>query len=425
VTEDVALIADGRAVTRAELARASERWRDRDGARPVAIVADGSRDALVDTCALIELGVPLVPLHAASAPAERAAIERAIDVDVGAGVLAIVFTSGTTGRPRGAILERTAFAASARASARNLPWRDDDRWLLGMSLARIGGLSIVTRCLAARVPIVAHARFDPHAVLASIARDGVTRLSLVPTMLHDLLAIDRDNVLARARAILVGGAPAPRALLAECASRRVPVLATYGLTEACSQVATQAPRDPSALELGCGAPLDGISIAIVRDDGTPCAAEEIGRIVVRGPTLMRGYLGEPPHAGALDTRDLGMLDARGCLHVVGRRDDLVISGGENVYPSIVEAALLACTGVRGAIAFGVPDERWGERVAAIVAAARGFDERRAADELAALLPPYARPRLAWIVDELPPARDGKIARRELARTYADRLCPFP
>jgi O-succinylbenzoic acid--CoA ligase len=426
---ELALIGDDRALTYAELGalveRARERWRAHR--RPVALVATPSLDTIVDACALFELGVPVVPLHPRLPASERDAIERAIDVELDEprDVQAIVFTSGTTGAPRGALLERAAFAASARASARNLPWRDDDRWLLCMPLARIGGLSIVMRCLAARRAIVVHPRFDPHAVLASIARDAVTRLSVVPTMLHDLLAIDRDNALARTRAILLGGAPAPRALLVECAARRVPVLTTYGLTEACSQVTTQAPRDPGIVELGCGRPLDGTAIAIARDDGAASAPDEVGLIVVRAPTLMRGYLGAPPIGDAFVTGDLGRIDERGVLHVVGRADDVVISGGENVHPAAVEAALVECTGVRAAIAFGVDDERWGQRVVAVIAASDGFDEQRVADELALRLPPSARPRSACVVDALPAPVDGKLPRRAVARAFAARLRPFP
>ncbi|KYF82604.1 2-succinylbenzoate-CoA ligase, partial [Sorangium cellulosum] len=285
------------------------------------------------------------------------------------GDLAIVYTSGTTGRPKGAVLPRRAFLAAAEASAANLGVRDDDRWLLCMPLCHVGGLSIVTRCLLARRAVVLVPRFDPAAVLASIARDRATLLSVVPTMLLALLEADRDNVLARLRAVLVGGAGAPERALDECARRGVPALTTYGLTEACSQVTVQRPRDPRTREPGSGAPISGVELRIAG-----AGSDGVGRIEIRGPVLFRGYYRGPERApellvdgaGWFSTGDLGAVDAAGRLHVAARRSDLIVTGGENVYPAEVEQVLASCAGVAGAVVFGVQDERWGQVVAAAI-----------------------------------------------------------
>ena len=398
------------------------------GAGPGARVAlwGSTREAMLFTMlALIELGATLVPVHprltaVAAESLIRAAtpvrlfleddldelMGRAQDeapmtarsaIDPGS-ALAILHTSGTTGRPKGAVLSRGAFVASATASAENLGFRDDDRWLLAMPLCHVGGLSIVTRCVLARGAIVLHECFDEEATLAAIDRDGVTLLSLVPTMLRRLLEVDRSNLLARARAILVGGAACPTSLLEECARRGVPSLTTYGLTEACAQVTCQRPRDAGTAESGCGAPLAGTSVRCVD-----------GRIQVRGPTMMDGYLGMAPlHPGAwFDTGDLGNIDDQGRLHVHARRLDLIVTGGENVYPAEVEAALESCAGVRRAFVFGIPDPEWGE----LVACAIERDPSRAASEpelflaMSRVLATHKRPRRVCFVETLPMAGD--------------------
>ena len=146
----------------------------------------------------------------------------------------MIYTSGTSGRPKGAVLTHGAFAASAAASERNLGWEHPDRWVAALPIAHVGGLSVLTRCLRAGRPVVLLPRFDADAVLAAV-RSGGTLVSVVPTMLRALLEADRDNVLARARALLVGGAACPPELLAESAARGVRALATYGMTEMCSQ----------------------------------------------------------------------------------------------------------------------------------------------------------------------------------------------
>jgi len=321
---------------------------------------------------------------------------------------AIIHTSGTTGSPRGAVLTRAALLASARASAANLGWVYNDCWLACMPLARVGGLSILTRCLAARRK-VALAEFDVERFPGLVEVERVTLASLVPTMLARVLdAHPGWTPPDRLRAVLVGGAAAPARLLERAASRRVPVVITYGLTETCSQVAaTPYAQRFAAAASGAGRPLPGAEIRIVD-----------GRIEVRGPMCMAGYWGEPPLAPEawLDTGDLGAIDERGFLHVNARRGDLIVTGGENVYPAEVERELERCPGVAAAAVFGIADDTWGQTVAAALV----LDPERAPsdDELRAWarmrLAPHKRPRHICRVARLPQTPAGKLDRDALA-----------
>lgn len=446
------------------------------GAR-AALIAHNSVEAAIAIYALFELGVTLVPIHPRLTQAEVSALledgsadvvlreadiadinvdrDRASDPSplldrirtsaacrAPEALGAIVHTSGTTGRPKGAMLSRGAILASAEQSASNLGFFDDDRWLLCMPICHIGGLSILTRCLLSRAAVIlpshASSRFDPHAVIDAARRRRATLISVVPTMLRDMLDADANGALAGLRAALVGGAAAPIALLDECASRGVRALTTYGLTEACSQVTAQSPRSSLAVLPGSGKALSCVSLRVARDDGEDAVPFEVGRIQIRGPVVMRGYwssrpsdaLADPPHvpapiAGWFDTGDIGALDVEGHLHVHARRTDLIVTGGENVYPVEIEQAIELCPGVARALVFGVPDDRWGQ----IVAAAVVLDPARPADkdalfaELGARLAPHKRPRRACFVDSLPLTSSGKLDRASALKRLAPLLRP--
>jgi O-succinylbenzoic acid--CoA ligase len=321
---------------------------------------------------------------------------------------AILYTSGTTGTPRGAVLTRAAFVASAAASAANLGWQPDDCWLLCMPIAHVGGLSILTRCLAARRCVALAPRFDAALLPQWIDGARVTLVSLVPTMLERVLdAHPGWRGSPGLRAILLGGAVATPRLVARTTERGLPVLTSYGLTETCAQVtATRYATRFSPLDRGAGQPLPGVDVRVVD-----------GRIEVRGPTLMAGYLGEPPLVpGAwFDTGDLGEIDAHGCLHVHARRTDLIVTGGENVYPAEVERVLEDFPGVASAGVFGVPDATWGQTVAAALVAERDPpSDAVLVAFLAARLAPHKRPRHVCYVPRLPQTTAGKLDRAALA-----------
>ncbi|MDP2007053.1 MAG: AMP-binding protein [Rubrivivax sp.] len=350
-------------------------------------------------------------LHPRLTEAERASECEATQRAAGsfpAGAAAVLYTSGTTGRARGAVLTRSALLASAAANAANLGWQDDDCWLLAMPVARVGGLSIVTRCLAARRALALAPPFDAAALPQWLERWRVTQLSLVPTMLTLMLdAHPGWQAPSHLRVLLLGGAAASAGLLARAAEHRVPIVITYGCTETCSQVvATPYARRFDAATCGAGRPLAGVELRV-----------DAGRILVKGPMRMAGYLGEAPLAKDtwFDTGDIGELDAQGALHVHARRADLIVTGGENVYPAEVECVLESFPGVKSAAVFGVANETWGQTVAAalISKGPQALDELALRSHLLAWLAPHKRPRHICFLPALPQTTAGKLDRLAL------------
>jgi o-succinylbenzoate---CoA ligase len=336
---------------------------------------------------------------------------------------AILFTSGTSGRPRGVILPARVLVASAHASAEVLPFQRRERWLLAMTPAHIGGLSILTRSLLARKTVVAMERFDAREALRVIAAKGVSRISVVPAMLDALLDADTGNRLRRLAAVIIGGAACPRALLERCAARGIHARVTYGMTETCSQVTLQRHDVTHGVEEDSGEPLPGVEVRVVSDaDG-----DGSGRILVRGPIVMSGYVGAknkgiPAADGWFDTGDCGRWIEDGRLVVLGRGTDMIVTGGENVAPAEVERALEACAGVRQALVFGVPDRRYGQVVAAaLVADSTDLDEGFISRKLGERLASFKRPRRLAVVSALPSTAGGKPDRAGAARLFAKEL----
>ncbi|TMQ09518.1 MAG: 2-succinylbenzoate--CoA ligase, partial [Deltaproteobacteria bacterium] len=369
------------------------------------IVATPSIDTVLAVHAALAARRPIALLHhrlpAEEARRQRALVER---TPLPPDAAVVLFTSGSTGAARGVVLSRAALIAAAEASAQHLGWRDDDRWLLALSLAHAGGLSIVIRCLAARRPIALCDRdFDRGQVAALLER--CTLASLVPTQLAALLDDPTWRPPARLRAVLLGGAAAPPALLERAARRGVPFLATYGMTESLGQLAT-APPDRAG---DASAPLVALP-GVIFETGSRAAPAPIR---VRAPMLATCYLDGAPIAPVFTTADLGYLDG-GALHVAGRSDDVIITGGENVQPAAVEAVLTATPGVRAACVFGLRDERWGQLVAAALVVDPSFDPTSAAERWRAALPGHALPRRLALCAALPMLPTGKIDRRATA-----------
>jgi O-succinylbenzoic acid--CoA ligase len=378
------------------------------GGELVPVIADLSLRSAIEIYALLELGFPALLLHPRLTPGEmRGAIDTVERARLGRpGLLAIAFTSGTSGRPRSVLLSRRAFAASATATAELLGWKAEDRWLACLPFAHVGGLSILTRCLLGRRPLVLLPRFEPIALVEAIARHRATLLSLVPPMLDRILEeLPGWRPPPWLRAVLVGGAAITPALLARARARRIPVVTTYGMTETCSHVALD------------GVPLPGVEVRVERD-----------RILVRGPVVMDGY-GPPDDRplpfdedGWFTTGDRGRFSG-GVLEVWGRSDDVIITGGENVDPLEVERALEGVEGIRAACVFSVEDARWGQVVAAAVVGPRA-DLARVAATLGQHLAPHKRPRRIAILDALPLSSGGKIDRAAARAAARPKLVPL-
>ena len=374
-------------------------------------------------------GVPLAEL---TRPQEDTDVGQAAEpgqVDLSA-VHSVIYTSGTSGRPKGAMLTHGNHFWSAVGSVQNLGLRSDDCWLACMPLFHIGGLAILLRSVIYGNTVVVHESFDPDAVNNAIDHQGVTIFSAVSNMLLRILESRGERSFpASLRCVLAGGGPVPLPLLEECRSRGLPVVQTYGLTEAASQVTTQS-LDADRQVLGsAGRPLANTELRIENDLGEAVLPGEPGEIVARAPTVMSGYQGNPEATakalrdGWLHTGDIGCIDAHGSLHVLDRRDDLIVSGGENVYPAEVEEVLKSHPAVLDAAAFGVPDERWGHRV--IAAIVLRSENKLTEEELAAYcrtrLASYKVPRQLSFVPQLPRSPSGKLLRRRLREGWQNNV----
>jgi O-succinylbenzoic acid--CoA ligase len=339
------------------------------------------------------------------------------------GIAAVVATSGTNGLPKAVELGADAISSSALAVSAALEAGPGDRWLCCLPVHGVAGLAVLARAWRTGLPVEVHQRFDPAAVGAAAGR--ATLVSLVPAMLRRLLAAGVE--VARFRRVLLGGGPIPAELIEEAAGLGVGLVRTYGLTETFGGVVHD------------GHPLDGVELEIAGSGGLqptspehrepgrlkpgpPEHREPDGEILVRGPMLFRRYRGDPERTAAalrggwLRTGDLGRLDPDGHLVVLGRRDELVISGGVNVHPAEVEAVLATHPAVAEAAVAGRPDQEWGQRVAAFVvprdpAAPPTLAELRAF-ALERLAPAKA-PRELVLVPALPRGPSGKLLRRLL------------
>jgi O-succinylbenzoic acid--CoA ligase len=336
--------------------------------------------------------------------------------------LAVLYTSGTSGRPKGACLSWSNFEASARAAEQRLGRAVHSRWLACMPLFHVGGLSILVRSVLFGGAVRLQPRFDAAAVSAALDTGDIAGLSLVPTMLSRLLAERAGRRAPDAlQVLLLGGAAAAPALVARALAAGFPVCPTYGLTEATSQVATAAPPARGAAHAVPMRPVPGTAVRIVAD-GADVPPGMPGEILVRGPTVMQGYLHDPEATsralrdGWLHTGDAGYLDADGALHVLDRRDDLVVSGGENVYPAEVEAVLLEHPDVDDAGVSGVADDDLGARVVAWVVPRPGsvLDADELRHHCRRGLAGYKQPREFRFVDALPRNAAGKLQRRRLS-----------
>jgi O-succinylbenzoic acid--CoA ligase len=328
--------------------------------------------------------------------------------------LVVLFTSGTTGDPDAVVLTLGNVLASATASAFRLGLRPDDCWHVPLPMYHMGGLAPVYRSVLYGTALSVQRGFDPAATLSALRAADATAVSLVPTMLERLL---EAGTLPDLRFVLLGGAVCPAALLERAHERGVPVAPTYGMTEAASQIATARPEEARDRPESVGNPVMFAEVTVVDDAGAVCDPGERGELVVSGPMVTPGYLDAERTAEAfcsrgLRTGDLGHRDAGGRLYVHGRADDLIVTGGENVDPAEVADALRAHPAVEACAVVGLPDDEWGQRVAALVVGESVADVSAAAirDHCRERLAGYKLPRAVAFADELPRTASGTVDR---------------
>ncbi len=473
--DGAALVFQGRAWTYAGLDREVEAWCGRlaalglaPGAR-AAVLLPNSPDFVFLVHALARLGLALAPLNrrlaeeelgrqlehlrpallvgeggrveAFSGPSLQAlALEEArtlpqrpfspVPFDLGR-LQGLLFTSGTSGLPKAARLTFANHFWNALGSAARLGMLPGDRWLSCLPLYHVGGLAVLFRSCLAGSCVELHEGFDLQAVAES---EAYTLISLVPTLLHRLLEAGA-RFPERLRLVLLGGAAASPELVQAAAARGLPVATSYGLTEAASQAATQTPERTLRKPGSSGRPLMNVELRILGPQGEALPPGEAGEIALCGPTIMDGYEGNPEatrralRGGWLHSGDIGYLDGEGDLWVLQRRSDLIVSGGENIYPLEVEQVLRRHPAVAEVCVVGVPDREWGQLAAAVVALRPG--QEAGPEELLAFarrsLGGYKLPRFILQLEQLPQTASGKIERRRVQalveEAYARRARP--
>ncbi|ENH97122.1 O-succinylbenzoic acid--CoA ligase [Gracilibacillus halophilus YIM-C55.5] len=339
-----------------------------------------------------------------------------IDLDV---VCSMMFTSGTTGIPKAVMHTFNNHWSSAISSALHLGLYSSDKWLACLPLFHIGGLSIVIKSVIYGMPIYLLETFDEKQVHDAIMYQQVTMISVVAVTCQRLLHVLGDQRYPDTfRCMLLGGGPAPKSLLEQAREKEVPIVQTYGMTETCSQIATLSASDALRKLGSAGKALFPASLQIWQDEKQQSTGQ-IGEIVVRGPMVTKGYYQRPDanqsvfQNGWLYTGDVGYVDDEGFLYVVDRRSDLIISGGENIYPAEVEDVLLQLSAINEAGVVGIKNQTWGEVPIAFVVLSETIDQETILSHCKKNLASFKVPKQIHFVDDLPRNATNKLQRHRL------------
>lgn len=365
-----------------------------------------------------------VPVHLVDIqPVGISLPESQINLD---SIAAIFHTSGTSGVPKGACLTYGNFFYSAMGSAYRIGVQPNDRWLCVLPLYHLGGISVILRSVLYGTAVDLYPRFDLEAVNHTLTYEPITLVSLVPTMLHRLMQIRQAQWNSDFRLVLLGGAAPTEQLIEQCVEQNISVSTTYGLTEAASQVATALPEQVVKKPKSVGTGLMFSSVRIADEGGNDVPTGEYGGILIRGETIMQGYYKNEQATqktiinGELHTGDIGYLDEEGDLFIVQRRTDLIVTGGENVYPAEVEAILIKHPSVENAVVFGVDDTEWGQRVSAVIQLYnhQTVESTELDTWCRERLAGYKCPRIYHFVGQLPLTASGKINRFAIKEQYS-------
>ena len=322
-------------------------------------------------------------------------------------IAAIMNTSATTGQFKSVPLRWGQIRAHVQASKEVLGKTEQDNWLMVLPLFHVSGLSIMMRSLYNGTAMTILPKYDDTQVLELIETESINMMSLVPTILTQLEPRITHHTL---RVILLGGEFIPMALIDACEKKSLPIYKTYGMTETFSQSVTFSVLDYPHKRDSVGKPLPGMQIRIDNPD-----ADGVGEIHLTGPMVMTGYINKEPIDGDLNTDDIGYVDEDGFVYILNRRKDLIISGGENIYPKELEDLVYTLPSVKECAVVPVPDAKWGQVPALFVAFHDG--ESMTADEVLSFmsksLAKYKVPKYVKILSTLPRNGTGKILRNEL------------
>lgn len=330
-------------------------------------------------------------------------------------IAAIMNTSATTGQFKSVPLRWGQIKAHVQASQEVLGRSEQDNWLMVLPLFHVSGLSILMRSLYNGTAMTIMESYDEEQVLQYIHDGRINMMSLVPTILKNLEPRITHHQL---RVILLGGEFIPRPLVDACVAKQLPIYKTYGMTETFSQSVTMPVLSNLNKLDSVGKPLPRMTVHIVNPD-----VDGVGEIHLNGPMVMRGYINREPIHGDFNTDDMGYVDEDGFLYILNRRTDLIISGGENIYPKEIEDTVYAMQGVKECAVIPVADTKWGQVPALFVAFddidALGTDSKMIVrDYISSKLAKYKVPKYITIMDALPRNGTGKIMRKSLA-SYLD------
>ena len=321
-------------------------------------------------------------------------------------VFCIINTSATTGKFKSVPVRWLQIEAHVKASANVLGVEEHDNWLVVLPMFHVSGLSIILRTLYNGTRAIIREKFSEQVVLEALETEDVTMVSLVPTVLQRIVERIQAPTL---RAILLGGEFIPMPLLQECVQRNLPVYKTYGMSETFAQSTTFSIQEHPNKLASVGYPLQGVTIEIRNPD-----EEGVGEVWLLSPMLMKGYLNKEPIKGAFNTDDIGYVDEDGFLYLLNRRKDIIISGGENIYPKEIEDVLYGMKGILECAVIPVSDPKWGQ--VPVLCVVTNCSEEDISEYLLSRLAKYKVPKRIIYFDALPKNSMGKILRQDLIHT---------
>lgn len=319
-------------------------------------------------------------------------------------IAAIMNTSATTGEFKSVPIRWKQFYSHVKASQKSLGVTDKDNWLVILPMYHISGLSTIIRSLYNGTSVTILEKFDEEQVIQLINNNTINMLSIVPTMLNKIVdKIDKHNL----RVVLVGGEFIPKPLVEKCIVKNIPIYKTYGMTETTSQCATFSVLEyPKKID-SVGLPIEEVEIQIENPD-----EKGVGEVLVKSAMLMDGYVGKKRVSGYFNTEDVGYIDEDGFLYILDRRKNIIISGGENIYPKEIENILYTHPKIYECAVASKKDERWGQ--VPILYVVSTLNETEILEYLSNKLAKYKIPKEIIFLDKLPKSAAGKISIKNLA-----------